>query len=469
MERKAPKEVNYQDILPLALPSSSNRREFMPNNGQTFSPTGTNIIRIDVNADSMLDASHSYLRVKLKNIGTATHHLSPDNGCPFIQRLRIESGGTTLEDIYGYNRLYNMLEYAQTSPDNFQSENSLNLNQNQAISYLGTGAATVPTWGDPIFNMTNYNCHTIPGGGVLVAGGAAESDSMVYCIPLVSAIFNCEKYIPLILMNAGITIEITLAPGAEIGTWTLPAVGGAGSTSTAYQLSNVAYCAHLVDMDRSFYDALRGEMALSGSIAIHGQTWKHYSANIAAGDSTPTINIPARAKSIKSIFSTFRKSSSSIDSATENARYSTGVLQRNNISSWGYKIGSVNYPQSKINVSENNIAPTLCEVLKAFGKLGDTSTSSCLSKTNFRLANDGDATSEPNPDNRVQNFLIAYDCEGFQKSNLESGVNTSERALAISLELTYAVVNAYAITNDNYVCCDAFFYINGDGTLTPSS
>ena len=70
MERKAPKEVNYQDILPLALPSSSNRRKFMPQNGQTFSPNGTNIIRIDVNADSMLDCAHSYLTCDVNNEST---------------------------------------------------------------------------------------------------------------------------------------------------------------------------------------------------------------------------------------------------------------------------------------------------------------------------------------------------------------------------------------------------------------
>ena len=62
MERIAPPQVNYDNVLPLAIESRSNRREFLPVNGQTFSNTnGATICRIDVNADSMLDASHSYL------------------------------------------------------------------------------------------------------------------------------------------------------------------------------------------------------------------------------------------------------------------------------------------------------------------------------------------------------------------------------------------------------------------------
>ena len=57
MNRVAPRQVNYDNILPLAIESRSNRREFLPVNGQNFSnTTGATIARIDVNADSMLDS-----------------------------------------------------------------------------------------------------------------------------------------------------------------------------------------------------------------------------------------------------------------------------------------------------------------------------------------------------------------------------------------------------------------------------
>ena len=66
MERVAPSSLNYDNILPLAIESRANRREFRPNNGATFSnATGATHIRIDINADSMLDALNSYLSVDI--------------------------------------------------------------------------------------------------------------------------------------------------------------------------------------------------------------------------------------------------------------------------------------------------------------------------------------------------------------------------------------------------------------------
>jgi hypothetical protein len=82
-ERVHPPQVNYDNVLPLAVESRSNRREFHPVNGQSFSnSTGATTIRIDVNADSMLDASHSYLECDITNNNAALHgwvliHLHP--------------------------------------------------------------------------------------------------------------------------------------------------------------------------------------------------------------------------------------------------------------------------------------------------------------------------------------------------------------------------------------------------------
>ena len=96
--RVAPPQVNYDNVLPLAIESRSNRREFLPVNGQTFSnATGATICRIDVNADSMLDATHSYLECDIRNDAVngagENKFLSLNNFSPaWIQRLRIEVG-----------------------------------------------------------------------------------------------------------------------------------------------------------------------------------------------------------------------------------------------------------------------------------------------------------------------------------------------------------------------------------------
>ena len=465
-ERKAPNQINYNDVLPLAIPSSSNRRKFYPNNGQEFSPDGTNIIRIDVNADSMLDVGHSYLEMEVVQT-TANNRLAMDMGCPMIQRLRIESGGITLEDINEYGRLYAMLEDAQFAPNNYRNEYSVLLGQSDSITKATAGGALANS--ENVVDAPRY-CSL----------SALHSDNAIttanprrVAIPLVSALLNCDKYIPLVMCNAGFTIEITLAPAKAIG---IQQDATPANVKPTWKLKNVSYDAHLVDLDRSFYDALRAEMAMTGSIALNGQTWRHYGSNIATGSGSANVNIPCRQKSIKSIFSTFRDAKYSIDLLANYGFYSTSVLQRQNISQWGYRVGSVAYPQARIDCStKDQLAPTLAEVLKAFGKLGDISTNTCFSKSTFSANLDGDAGNAGLPDGQpisgqiIKNFCVGYDCEGFSKTALESGINTAERALPITLDLDFVAPTANDVVNDNYVCSDIFFYVNADGTITPSS
>ena len=110
----APRSINYTDTLPLAIASTQNRRSFYPQNGQAFTDTGSNIIRIDVNADGLLDTQQSYLEFTVTNTAGATRCL--DQGHVWIKMLTIESGGVILEDINNYNRLVaGILQPAQGS------------------------------------------------------------------------------------------------------------------------------------------------------------------------------------------------------------------------------------------------------------------------------------------------------------------------------------------------------------------
>ena len=65
----APKTLRYEPDagLPVAINARSNRRTFYPENGNIFSPTGTNVIRIKLNSQSFLDFSHSYLQFEFHN------------------------------------------------------------------------------------------------------------------------------------------------------------------------------------------------------------------------------------------------------------------------------------------------------------------------------------------------------------------------------------------------------------------
>ena len=509
--RVAPPQVNYDNILPMAIESRSNRREFLPVNGQSFSnTTGATIIRIDVNADSMLDATHSYLECDLRNDAGANTFLAPNQlGPSWISRCRIESGGVVIEDIAEYSRLYSMLTLAQT-PKDYCKNNLANLglyNEHSSVQLQNAGnngtsqVATnggitaidggtnavenlAPTTTDLIYNMSAAG--TLSGldsvqntGGAVAqnlptAGGLAithrfsrifNGTSRKMCIPLVSGFLNMDKYIPLIMMNAGFTIELTLCDANRIGiTQTETAAGPPAFVDSVWTIQNVRYVAHLIDLDRAFYDRLRMVMDDSGGVLqLAGQTYRHFSGILNAAASEYTISLPARVKSVKSIFGTFIRS----DQVGNNANYDTSVFQRAGLTSFRFEIGSVRYPQTDVSFPDNNTqAQREAELDKAFGKIGDYQHQKAYSLKH--VINDEGVRDGGNYHGAcLSAFMVGYDMESFSRVLLENGVDTASRSLPINFICSKNATNGQSRA-DFYVLCDAIFYINLDGTASVS-
>ena len=520
-ERVSPPQVNYDNVLPLAVESRSNRREFLPVNGQSFgNANGATIIRIDVNADSMLDATHSYLEVDITNKAGADSFLGVNPFSPsFIQRLRIESGGVVIEDINEYSRLYSMLILNQT-PQDYVKNNLGNMGMYspvvggnlQAAAVAGGGVsvggamgfgtqAAIPTPATgtpftPALSSVGGNLDTelyyppsaqaVIGGtsrltddGASVAGAVnqptdsglavihakskiANNATRRMCIPLVSGFLNMDRYIPLIMMNAGFTIELTLCDANRIGQTQTETAGNAGAfVPSVWELSNVKYVAHLIDMERDFYDRLRLVMDdAGGTLQLAGQTYRHYTGNLPVGVGPHTITLPARVKSVKSIFGTFIDST---QMGSEN-NYDTSVFQSAFLDTYRFEIGSVRYPQSDVKCStvENSV-----ELMKAWGKLGDYSHQQAFSKKHVQNAQDirdGSTLQK----STLSAYTIGYDFEAFQRVALESGINTADRSLPINFICQRSAPTTNATRADFYVLTDAIFYINLDGTASVS-
>ena len=444
--KTAPQQLNYSDVLPLAIDSRAQRRYFYPNNGATFSPTGAtaggaNVIRMDINADSMLDCAHSYLLFNL-TAANGANTCGVDMGVPMFSRLRIESGGVVLEDIQEYGRLYAMLEQLQGA--GFSALQEKTLSHATTSTFQGGGA---------VANVVE----TCPQLEINTALGATSTRQ--YAVPLISGLFNMDKYLPLVLMNAGVTIELHLAERNQLGTMS-------ADVNNDWSLSSVKYVAQLIDLDRSFYDRLRMMMESSGGVLqLHGQTWRHFQSSIPANadTQTSTLNIPVRVKSIKSIFTRFTKTAD--ENATQAYAVSVGHKQR--IEQWQFKIGSVNYPASSVQVGTTgvNMGETYAELLKAFGKYGAIDHPSlALNATAWGNQNTSRSGAAADP---VCSFTIGYDFESFQKSALESGINTADRALPVSLEVNVDN-NNNAFGAHSFVLADALFYVNLDGSVSVS-
>jgi len=219
-----------------------------------------------------------------------------DQGHCWIKRLTIESAGVILEDINNYNRLVcGILQPAQGSAA-YTGEMQLSMRSGAQQDLLLPGGAVA--FGEPYF--TNGLSALVDGAAAPTAAqnqkngtgalGAAESFTGQY--HLACGMLNLDKYLPLVLMGQGFTISIELAPGIELGC--------SAANGTGYEISNVRYVAHIVDMARDFYDMLRNlQVASGGSLMIGGSTFRHFTHTMTPGNGTENINISARVRSLE--------------------------------------------------------------------------------------------------------------------------------------------------------------------------
>ncbi len=506
MERQAPKQILYENQLPLAIESKSTRRLFFPEGGSTYGPTGgganPNIIRIPINADSLLDVQHSYLQFDLNFTAANTNGVAPDFGVPFIRRLRIESAGTTLEDIEEYGKLYGGVLFPAQAGVGAVQDSSMttggvgsiagSLNN---ITVADNATAINPVASNEILAQINatkdalvtaVNAATIEGASTLssakhqVTSAFKGGQKYKYNVPLVSALMNMDKYLPLVMMNAGITLELELDIAGSLGLQSQTNGPAAGDRDPAWTLSNVRYVAHLIDLQRDFYDKMRMVMEGSGGVLqLAGSTFRHYSGTTqAVAASTEVVNIPSRVKSIKSVF--FTQTPATSKAAQEQFGVSNSIP--NGITEFQFRIGSVVYPPTSVKLEQGTVGGSAnsyvnkgeaySELRKAFGTLGDYSEGGCMlnndtwfakgSADDDTCANGGAAPNNP------KFCPLGLDFEAFPKTALESGVNTADRSLPMSLEIVRSGGPTTACNVDVWVMCDAIFYVNLDGSVSVS-
>ena len=258
--------------------------------------------------------------------------------------------------------------------------------------------------------------------GVLAANAAAGS-SVVVNYKLVSGLLDNDKYLPLVLMNAGITIEIELEDAVKC------MLAGGGALPT-YSVNAVRYVGHTIDLQRDFYDRLRMVQQNSGGVLqIVGQSFRTFRGQLTAGAGEQIVNCPARVRSIKSFFFCGKKTDAALQT---DAR------------------------------SNKNGAYT--ELMKAFGKVGSTTHRDILANNGYILADATEANCVAN--NNISFAPFGVDLESF-RHQIENGIDTSSRALPIQLHLNGVIPSAQDLFM--FVLYDTIFYINMDGSVSVSS
>ena len=97
---------------------------------------------------------------------------------------------------------------------------------------------------------------------------------------------------------------------------------------------------------------------------------------------------------------------------------------------YNFRIGSIQYPQRGVQLSETNMGESYSELKKTFGVLGDYSHNNWINKTTFRRGVAGNLPGSP-----YSFFSACYGFEGFAKTAAESGINVSDRALPVTCEI----------------------------------
>tara|TARA_R110002096_G_scaffold54803_1_gene141262 strand:+ start:1631 stop:3271 length:1641 start_codon:yes stop_codon:yes gene_type:complete len=301
MEAVLPKNINYLDTLPKAVPAEKKRKNFFPANGQTFVAGQTVIIEIS-DPRHFLDASNSFLRFTAQMNGAL--NFSPDygGGYSFIRNFRVQQAGNTIMDIQRYNRLYNAIIAPTTGGEGWLNTHSLT-NQSGAATRTGAAAANAfalqADMDGGVLKLTQCNPIVNP----ILLGNGATAD---FCVPLFGGLFSQNKLIPLPLLNQPIQLIFDIEADENVGVWSA-APGGVATLS----VSNFRYCAELVDVPRDIIGYLRSVQDLhGGSLVMPGSSYEHQQATLddmasAAANGgfvgEKIVPIPSRKRSIKSV------------------------------------------------------------------------------------------------------------------------------------------------------------------------
>jgi len=497
----APKTLRYEPDagLPVAIEAKSNRRYFYPSNGNKFGPKATNVVRMNLNASSFVDFSHSYLQFTVENNNTVNETLGLDHGVPFFNRLQIMSGGQELEDIQEYSRLYSILTSIQGSrltADEHSMTQNARFADNAAATVLGETNAQLTAALGAAGSTTGTILKTAIDGAVASRTGEgasyrqnaatqlAQNGKLTYNIPITSAFFNIDKYFPLLLTEQGLDLYFYLEDAHNVGVWS----AAAGNTQD-YEITDVRYVAHEVNLDDAFVNQMKASMSATGGVlSLSSTTYKYNNVtgvgklDLAAADSE-TLNISCRVKSLKGML--VRPQAQAINNSTTS--YCIGTGQSVGINSAQFRIGSVLYPQSAINFSNTNKGELFNEIRKCFGTIGSYAHGTSLNATTFKEMDVVDCqTDTVGSGTTRQSWVLAYDFETFAKSATESGINVADRALPVSLELRRGVLaNSsgtgragieraaggaadanQSIRYDCFAMCDCIIYIDLMGKIT---
>ena len=441
-----PKEVQYnKPMASLPAETSSMNVNVRPSNGQVFARTGGDIIQFDLPAHSFLVPSSLTLRglISIDPAGATptTCELFTKAGVPgasWIQRVETIVGGSLLESVNDYGRLYSML--SQTNIDyatkaGLQTEFGFG----GIAGTTGVGASATPTF-------ANMNGRLLQKG---VTGTAATTLVFPFAIPLGCLLSSCSELIPLSHMG-GVRIQLTTD---QVANYIRNATSGGGLPAVAFSQLELNF--DLVDFGAAMDGVVRSMANADGDLVLKSQGWNVSNVNlpeqVAGSQSEFVYNV--RLSSIKSLI---LQGTGQAKSQCVNDLYDA-VQVAGPSGSTQFFIANKAYPQTPLR--EDNTAAVMSALRQAFGEAHDIYHSNIAipDKQWSHIADTTNSTASTH-DEPASHFVGMNTEKLSTNSVMMSG--ESSQLTPINVRLNPSVVTDNPATLTLYCCYDALIGIN---------
>lgn len=497
LERSIPRSINYQDVLPVAVPAVARRKKFYPANGTVFNHTGSNEIRVEIGStNSMLDTQHSYIEYFVQNNTAQTVGFDLGGGHVMFKEVRVEQGGRVLAREQEHNRLHAaILSVVQTNSDGQLTESATQMQKGcndpgggQANQLLPAPAAAAD--GEVFVNLAHNAQNMLP------AGNACK-----FVLAMPTGLFTQDKLLPLPLVrqDSPITLVFILESPDAVGTWNAAPVGNLDIIRFNYIAQMIEVGGDVIQQVRMMQEMGGGQLTISSTDIEQNSTSL---VNGATGE--VPVRVPIRKRSIKSLLFVIHSEDFGNGGAggAEENMMSLSFAGNASMENYQLKVGSVVYPPTPINCWGSPArAATLArglpigergecalELAKALGSLGFTNPTGRLAGITYGVnpqravalgepqLTDGDNGNGANPIGPVGNEIqsvcpFGLDLDSFQHTAIESGVDSETMAMETTLILNIAAAGAGVETKtvETYLIYDQHYYFNSDGSVTFSN
>ena len=445
-----PKSMRYGLQSATAIQASTSLARFSSINGTSFTPTGSNQIRLRVSAQGFLDGEKHYLQFK---IVTATADCFVDTHAgSFIDRMRIEANGVVVEEINSYG-LYNSIQQTYNSDLSKVFKNAVEsgAGQLEIKNQAADGGAD--------------NGKIVKAEVGSLGEAITATHSKIFCIQLESGLLknHHKKALPDGLVE--LDIILTLAGNNQ-------AVVAATGNAPTWTLSDPALFAPVYKIENAdVMNAYRQTVASEG-VMWSGSTAKTYINSVANSAGTKSLQINDRSLSCLGLVTALRDAgvNTTID------KYCNGAYGYNDgtgtVSRMKYMINGVNYPQSDIDIQVAtdglNLGRAYEESVKALAKDGKAYSEANVSRHQLKgSVNDVYASATDTASTEVPKGLLSVSLKKFDDNMLRmTGLNTSANSSPNVLEFTHTAFAAGGLEATTFAIVEAFFAMSPTGSLS---